>query len=53
MQRQIIDLVNDFNVWRGNSFTLATLVAQLVKEKAVEIVEADGHTETADKLRGL
>ena len=52
MQRDILELVNDFSQWRGNSFTLATLVAEMVKEKAVKSIE-DTHPEAAEIVRGV
>lgn len=52
MQREILELVNDFSQWRGNSFTLATLVAELVKRKAAESVETE-HPEAAEIIRGI
>ena len=41
MQKDILALVNDFSLWRGNSFTLATLVAEMVKDKAATVIEQD------------
>ena len=32
MDKRILDLVNDFPQWRGNPFTLATLVSELQQE---------------------
>lgn len=32
MDKQILELVNDFAQWRGNSFTLANLVVEAQKE---------------------
>lgn len=36
MDKAILDIVNDFTIWRGNPFTLASLVA----EKQRELCEA-------------
>lgn len=51
MQKEILELVNDFTQWRGNSFTLATLVAELVKERAANAISE--YPEAADIVRGL
>jgi hypothetical protein len=53
MQREILALVNDFEQWRGNSYTLATLIAVLVKEKAAEKAAELGSEEVAEAIRGL
>ncbi len=36
MDKRILEIVNDFAAWRGNSFTLATLVAEKQREIDVE-----------------
>lgn len=40
MDKRILDILNDFASWRGNSFTLATLVAekqrQICEEEAAK-----------------
>lgn len=53
MQKEILDLVNNFAEWRGNSFTLAMSVALLVKERAAAVADNDGQPEVAEKIRGL
>lgn len=32
MDKSILDIVNDFPAWRGNPFTLASLVAEKQRE---------------------
>ena len=32
MDKAILDIVNDFSAWRGNPFTLASLVAEQQRE---------------------
>lgn len=44
MDKRILDLVNDFAQWRGNSFTLAALVAELQKQIDREKLEAAGQS---------
>lgn len=53
MDKQILDIVNDFSQWRGNSFTLAKLVAELVKETAATKAEELEGAEIAQAIRGL
>jgi hypothetical protein len=53
MDRQILDIVNDFSQWRGNSFTLAKLIAELVKETAATKAEELEGAEIAQAIRGL
>jgi hypothetical protein len=49
MQKEIIDIVANFDGWRGNSYTLSTLVAVFVKDKCVELLRED-YPEAARKL---
>lgn len=51
MDKAILDIINDFTQWKGNSFTLASLVAAKQKELDAIAVEAAGHTEAAEVLR--
>lgn len=44
MDKRILDLVDDFAQWRGNSFTLAALVAELQKQIDREKLEAEGQS---------
>jgi hypothetical protein len=32
MDRRILDLVNDFSQWKGDTFRLASLISELQKE---------------------
>ena len=32
MDKTILDIVNDFSQWKGNSFTLANLIVEAQKE---------------------
>lgn len=50
--KQILEIVNDFGRWKGNSFALATIIAQETKEQAASIAEQNGATEIADLIRG-
>lgn len=36
MDKRILEIVNDFASWRGNSFTLATLISEKQREIDVE-----------------
>lgn len=51
MQKEILEIVNDFSQWRGNSFTLAVLVSEFVKERAAQAIEE--YPEAAEIVRGL
>lgn len=53
MDKQILEIVNDFNQWRGNSFTLAKLIAELVRESASEKAAELGNEEIAQAIRDL
>lgn len=51
MDKQILDLINDFSQWKGNTFTLATLVAEKQKEiDAQKLIEA-GHSDAAEFIQ--
>jgi hypothetical protein len=43
MNKNILDLVNDFNQWRGNPFTLANLIIDLqnqnIRQKLIDAGE--------------
>ena len=50
MDRAILEIVNDFAAWKGNSFTLASLVAEKQREiDAQKVVEA-GFPEAAEAI---
>jgi hypothetical protein len=50
MDKRILDLVNDFSQWKGNSFTLANLIMELQKEIDREKLIASGFPEAAEIL---
>lgn len=39
MLKDVIDIVKDFSQWKGNTFTLANLVAAYVKEECAKMAE--------------
>lgn len=44
MDKRILELVNDFHQWGGNTFRLATMIAELQKEIDREkLIAADFH----------
>jgi hypothetical protein len=50
MDKTILDLINDFNQWKGNSFTLAALIVE--RQKGVDrqkLIDA-GFPEAAEVL---
>jgi hypothetical protein len=51
MQKEINDIVADFQAWKGNSYTLAKLIAELVKERAAD--KASLYPEVAQEIMGL
>jgi len=50
MDKRILDLVNDFSQWKGNSYTLANLVIELQKDIDREKLIAAGLTEAAEVI---
>jgi hypothetical protein len=50
--KDLIELVKDFGSWRGDVYTLATLVYQRQKEDDAAIAEQLGDQATADAIRG-
>lgn len=52
MNKKILEIVEDFSSWRGNSFTLAVLVAEAVKDACVEAIEPE-HPAAAQTIREL
>lgn len=52
MQKEILGIVGNFDIWRGNSYTLAIEVAKFVKLKAIEAVAKD-HPTAASVLEKL
>ena len=50
MDKRILDLVNDFSQWKGNSFTLANLIMEMQKEIDREKLIAAGFTDAAEVI---
>lgn len=50
MDKRILDLVNDFSQWKGNSYTLANLIVELQKDIDREKLIAAGLTEAAEVI---
>lgn len=50
MDREILLVVETFDLWKGNSFTLAALVAEKQKELDRAKLEAAGHSEAAEAI---
>lgn len=50
MGKEILDIVNDFSQWKGNSFTLAALIVEKQKELDRQALAAAGFTEAAEAL---
>lgn len=48
MNKEILDIVKDFSLWNGNSFTLAQLVAEKQKEISRAALIDAGFTEAAE-----
>ena len=46
MDKAILDIVNDFSAWRGNPFTLASLVAEKQRELCEAAAPAEPETPT-------
>lgn len=49
--KELVALVNNFNAWGGNTFTLAMLVVQQQKEDDALISESLGQQDVADAIR--
>ncbi len=50
MDRSILDLINDFSQWKGNTFTLAALVAEKQREIDRQKLLDAGFTEAAEVI---
>lgn len=50
MDKRILELVGNFSLWKGDSYRLAHLVAELQKEIDREKLEAAGHTEAVEVI---
>lgn len=48
MDKEILAIINDFNLWKGNTFTLAVLVVEKQKELVKERLIEAGHVEAAE-----
>lgn len=49
--KQIKAAVDDFGQWKGNAYTLASIVAQAQRESDAVLAEAAGQQELADNIR--
>ena len=50
--KQILEIVQDFTQWKGDSYRLAYLIADAQKEAAAKIAEEHDELEIADMIRG-
>ena len=50
--RKLKELVDDYSQWRGNSYTLAALIAAAQRDEDADKAEAVGQVELADQIRG-
>jgi len=50
--RDVKIIVDDFKLWRGNTYTLAILISELQKEADALLMEQQGHLELAELIRG-
>lgn len=50
MDRQILELVKDFEQWQGNTFTLANLIVEAQKELDRQKLTDAGFPEAAELL---
>ena len=50
MKRDILELVNDFAQWKGNTYTLANLVAEYVREQMAVIAETQPELATPSEV---
>jgi hypothetical protein len=48
VDKRILDLVNDFSQWKGNSFTLANLIVEMQKDIDREKLVVAGFAEAAE-----
>jgi hypothetical protein len=49
--KDLIDLVNNFQSWGGNTFTLAMQICQRQREDDAQLAESAGQQELADAIR--
>ncbi len=50
IDKDILDVVNDFAAWKGNSYTLAALIVAKQLELTKEKLTALGFTDAAEAL---
>ena len=50
MGKDILDIINDFNQWKGNSFTLAALLIEKQKELDRQKLIDAGFPEAAEVI---
>ena len=50
--KDVLDVVNNFPSWGGNTFTLAMMLVQKQREDDAQLAEAMGQQEVADAIRG-
>jgi hypothetical protein len=50
MDKSILDIVNTFSLWKGNSFTLAVLIAEQQREVCRQKLVENGHLDAAELL---
>lgn len=50
MDKRILQIVENLALWKGNTFTLAALVADAQREIDREKVEAAGYPEAAEAI---
>lgn len=49
--KELLEVVNNFSAWGGNTYTLANLILQKQREDDALLAESLGHQETADAIR--
>ncbi len=49
--KALLELVNNFPSWGGNTFTLAMQILQRQREDDAQLAEAAGQQELADAIR--
>ena len=50
MDKSILEIVNDFAQWKGNTFTLAALIVEAQKEIDRQRLIAASYTEAAEVI---
>jgi hypothetical protein len=48
--KKIMEIVDDYQSWRGNSFTLATMVSEAAKQHAADIAVEAGNEAIAQLI---